>query len=132
LKASFQIVEIGKLKIHEEVKDDYLRELAATIERDGCVKVPIVADDTHYVILDGHHRIEALRLLGCKKAPVYLVDYSDSDVIVDVWPGAVVKEVKKEEVIERGLNGDLFPPKTTKHVFNFDIQEKSVDLRELY
>lgn len=132
LKASFQIVEIGKLKIHEEIKDDYLKELAAIIERDGCIKVPVIVDETHCVILDGHHRIEALRLLGCKKAPVYLVDYSESDIIVDVWPGAIVSEVTKEEVIKRGLNGNLFPPKTTKHVFKFRFQERRVDLKELY
>jgi ParB-like chromosome segregation protein Spo0J len=132
LKTSFQIVEINRLKIHEKVKDDYLRELAATIKTDGYVRIPVAVEKEHYVVLDGHHRVEALRFLGCKRVPVYLVDYSDEDITVEVWPGAIVNEVKKDEVIERALKGDLFPPKTTKHVFKFELEEKRVDLKELY
>jgi len=37
------------------------------------------------VILDGHHRVSALRLLGCALTPVYLVDYEHPSIKVTRW-----------------------------------------------
>jgi hypothetical protein len=39
-----------------------------------------LSDDV--TVIDGHHRIHALKLLGCKKIPVVLIDYRSPDVVV--------------------------------------------------
>ena len=128
----FKIMEIGLLRNHEEIKPDYLRKLADEIKSDGRVKIPITVENKHFVVLDGHHRVEALKLLGCRRIPVYLIDYFDDDITLTVWPGATVASVRKEEVIERGLSGKLFPPKTTRHIFKEKLKEVPVDLKDLY
>ena len=85
------------------------------IERDGVLHDPIYVDLTTKVILDGHHRTEALRRLGYKRIPVVLVRYFSPDVRVESWRPGV--KVTKREVIYRGLNGNKFPPKTSRHLF---------------
>ena len=37
------------------------------------------------------------------------------------WPNAKPESITKEEVIQMGLSNDLFPPKTSKHVFFGDL-----------
>jgi len=132
VKAVFKIVGINELKSHEELQEKLLKGLLEMIKRDGFIRKPIVVEDKHYVILDGHHRWGALRLLGCKKIPIYLVDYFDDGIIVETWPGAVHDVVTKEEVIEMGLSDKLFPAKTTRHRFKDRLKEVKVDLKELY
>jgi len=87
--------------------------------------------DRYFVILDGHHRFEALRLLGCRRVPAYVIDYFSDIVDLTLWPDATVKEVTKEEVIRRGLAGELFPPKTTRHILRVPLEDAFTDLEDL-
>ena len=60
--------------------------------------------------------------LGLKFLPTILIDYLVDDRIqVMTWPNAESDSITKEEVIEMGLSGNLFPPKTSKHVFFGDL-----------
>jgi hypothetical protein len=127
----FVIVDIGKLRPHEAVEPNRLARLLASIRADGFLRRPIVVEDEFYVILDGHHRYEALRQLGCARVPVYLVHYEDAAIGLTTWPAAVVKSVTKAEVRARGTRGDLFPPKTTRHLLPKENVEKHIRLEEL-
>ncbi len=127
----FAIMEIGKLRPHEAVEPNRLRRLLAAIRADGFLRRPIVVEDEFYVILDGHHRYEALRRLGCTKVPVYLVHYEDPAIRLTTWPAAGVRSVTKAEVRSRGTRGDLFPPKTTRHLLPKENLEKHIPLEEL-
>jgi len=122
MKALFKIVDIRLLKAHEALDEELLKGFLEELKRDGHVKKPILVEDRNYVILDGHHRVEALRLMGYKRAPVYLVDYFDDAITVTVWPRAIVSEIKKEDIIKRGLEGDLFPPKTSRHILKEELK----------
>src|SRR3972149_1272321 len=87
--------------------------LERTIEEnmgDGYLKKPILVAQDDYVILDGHHRFEALRELGCQRIPCYVIDYFSDAVQLGLWPEATVRDVTKEEVVRRGLAGEVFPP----------------------
>ena len=88
-------------------------------------------ESSHGVILDGHHRFAALKDLGCRRVPVYLVDYEDDGVTLTTWPGAIVASVTKEEVVDRGVRGDLFPPKTTRHLLSKGLEDVRVLLDDL-
>ena len=127
----FAVVELARLHGHERTREPLLGDLVAQIKKDGYLRRPILVEAEHLVILDGHHRVEALRILGCRKIPVYLVDYGDPAIVLATWPGAIVSTVTKEEVVDRGVRGDPFPPKTTRHVVSLDVEEVRMALDEL-
>lgn len=125
------MLPVDALAPHEEVDPERLDELAAQIREDGFIKEPIVVDAEHRIILDGHHRYAALKKLGCRRVPAYVVDYDSDAVEVTLWDGAAVDGVSKEQVIQRGVSGDRFPPKTTRHVFDPAPPRKQVPLDDL-
>lgn len=131
MERTFDLLPADALSAHEETDPERTAELCRTLERDGYLASPVVVDREHRVILDGHHRWAALRALGCAKVPVYLVDYESDDVRVSLWDGAPVASVTKEEVVERGRSGRLFPPKTTRHRFAEPMPTRRVALEEL-
>ena len=111
---SFKIIEIKQLKEHEGISQKLLRELKEKIEADGVFTVPIAVDEKTNVILDGHHRLNALKKLGYKKIPVKFIDYMSSKIVVESWRPDM--EVTKEDVIKMAESGKKFPAKTTKHM----------------
>ena len=128
---SLELLDIDELRPHERTRPDLLNALIAEIKRDGKLKLPILVERSHQVILDGHHRAEALRALGCVRVPSYVVDYFSEEIRVTTWPDASVDHVTKEEVLERGRTGNLFPPKTTRHLVKGKLAESPVALRDL-
>jgi len=129
--ARLELLDVGLLHSHEEIQPGLLERTIDEIKRDGYVKRPILVADRYFVILDGHHRFEALRLLGCRRVPAYVIDYFSDIVDLTLWPDATVKEVTKEEVIRRGLAGELFPPKTTRHILRVPLEDAFTDLEDL-
>ena len=127
----FAVVELRRLHGHERIRPALLKELTDLIRRDGFLKRPILVADRDFVILDGHHRVEAVRSLGCTKIAAYLVDYESDIVSLGTWPEATVAVVSKKEVIRRGLTKDLFPPKTTRHTVSMSLPERPTDLEDL-
>jgi len=111
-------VEINHLKEHEEVRPPYLEELKNQILCDGILKMPIAVDRETYVILDGHHRLQALKRIGCTRIPVLLVDYQSPEIRVHAQREG--ETVTKEMVIETGLCGGRMPPKTSRHMVLVD------------
>jgi len=127
----FALVDLSQLRGHEQIRATLLEELTEQIKRDGYLKRPILVADRHFVVLDGHHRLEAVRLLGCNRIPAYLVDYKSDIVNLGTWPEAIVSTVTKDEVIRRGLTGDRFPPKTTRHTVTIPLEDRPTDLEDL-
>ena len=114
---SVRIVEISLLRGHERLDPHRLFNLKAEIESDGILKRPIAVDMNTNVVLDGHHRIGALRLLGCSKIPVLFVDYQSPKIGVKTAENG--KEYPKHKVIEAALRGELLKPKSTWHYVTF-------------
>ncbi|MCR4397562.1 MAG: ParB N-terminal domain-containing protein [Firmicutes bacterium] len=111
----FALLEIDRLRPHEQVDERRLEELQKEIDRDGVVRQPIMVESQSMVILDGHHRVRALARLGCTVVPSYLVDYSDPGVAV--YPRRPGIPVDKESVVRIGLGGTPYPPRTSRHVW---------------
>jgi ParB-like chromosome segregation protein Spo0J len=107
-------IKIEELKEHEEIRPDYLEELKNQIISDGILKMPIAVDKKTYVILDGHHRLQALRKIGCSKIPVILVDYHSPNI--KVLAQREGEMVTKDLVIQAALAGRRMPPKTSRHM----------------
>ncbi|MDX1534220.1 MAG: ParB/RepB/Spo0J family partition protein [Thermoplasmata archaeon] len=131
LDVTFTVLKARLLKPHEEFRLELLEETRAAIEADGYVREPLLVEQEHYVILDGHHRYGALLALGIEWVPVYLVDYDDDAVRVETWPNAQVEKVTKREVVEAALSGKRFPPKTTRHRVELPPGDARVRLKDL-
>lgn len=131
MAARFDLVPVDVLRPHESTDDALVVRIVGELRRDGQLRAPILVADGAYVILDGHHRYEALRRIGCSRIPSYVVDYESEEVELTTWPGAVVDRVTKQEVLERGTRGNLFPPKTTRHILRCELPEVTIDLEDL-
>ena len=103
----FALVDISAVKEHEQIDENRLRALMDEITCDGVLKCPIIIDKESMVILDGHHRFNALLQMGCRIVPAYLVDYINSGIRVGAWQPGV--NVNKESVIRAGITGKLYP-----------------------
>ena len=129
--SEFALVPLAELREHEEVVDDgTVKALAERLQRDGFIFQPIVADRATRVVLDGHHRLNALRFLGMRLAPVNLVDYRDERIRVASWRAGAAPPTK-DEVVRRALEGRPFPPKSTRHDSLYDLPRRHVPLGDL-
>ena len=78
------------------------------------------------VILDGEHRVSALRELGYSKIPVIFVNYKSQDILVESW--RIDEHLTKSIVIAAGLSGRKLPPKTSRHMINFRGRLKHISI----
>ncbi|MFY9717744.1 MAG: ParB N-terminal domain-containing protein [Thermoplasmata archaeon] len=125
----FALVPIAELRAHEEIEESDLPGLTEEMRALGQLVYPIWVAEGSHVILNGHHRVAALRRLGAVRAPAWLLDYHDPAVHVDRWsPGP---PISKAEVERRARHGLLFPPKTTKHIIDIELGERPTPLSEL-
>ncbi|NQV12737.1 MAG: ParB N-terminal domain-containing protein [Parcubacteria group bacterium] len=105
-------IPISQLKPHEQICPDHLLCLQQKISRDRIFTHPIVIDRTTKIILDGHHRCQALKRLGHAKIPCILVNYRSCQVAIK---SRCHQDIDKETVIKHALRGKLLRPKATKH-----------------
>ena len=133
---NYEIVPISRLKPLEQVFPQHLANLEAMIDRDGFILKAIIIDKRTGIVLDGSHRYIYLLKNGYTEAPVFIVDYLSDDVrvgtrlehrfFIDGETG-----ISKQECIDRGLSGDVFPPRTTRHFFTFRKSDISLPLANL-
>lgn len=130
IEARFALLPTDELRPHEEVEPDRVADLVETIRADGIFLDPVVVDEATRTVLDGHHRLAAARELGLTLTPVHLVDYRDEAVGLGTWREDR-EPPSKDEVVKRAEAGDLFPPKTTKHLNLDDLGPVPVRVSEL-
>jgi len=120
----YQLVPVKDLNPLEMVFPNHLKILTEMIYRDGVMKTPLIVEDKHGIVLDGSHRYIFLLHESFKLAPVIYVNYSSPHIRVGthlmhrhVVNGPV--DISKSEVIRRGVTGNLYLPRTTRHFFPF-------------
>ncbi len=128
MKKSIKLIDINKLRSHEEVDLKHVNELVCKIRKDGFLRNPVIVEDKHLVILDGHHRFMALKKLRMRVIPSYLVPYGK--VKVFLRRKIDIANIKKE-VISHALNHKLFPSKTTRHLIKNRPRNINVNLANL-
>ena len=127
-KGDITFLKIEELKEHEEIRPTYLEELKNEILSDGILKMPIAVDKTTYIILDGHHRLHALKRIGCRKIPVILVDYQSPEIRVIPWREE--ENITKEMIIHTALTGRRMPPKTSRHMLMVNGEWEHISIIE--
>ena len=83
------ILDIDVLLLHEEAIPELLERLIASIKNDGCLNHPIIVDSESLLVLDGVHRVAALKKLKCKRVPACLVDYKNPAIQIFSWYRAI-------------------------------------------
>ncbi|MCI4323712.1 MAG: ParB N-terminal domain-containing protein [Thermoplasmata archaeon] len=126
----FQLVPIHALHIHEEIDPSTVREVTVSIRTEGVVREPILVAEGSLVVLNGHHRVAALRELGVARVPAWVVPYEDPRIRLERWsPGP---ELTKAEVVQRAQANDPFPPKTTRHRVDLELPTRPTPLAKLF
>ena len=123
------LLPINALKPHEMVIEERVRRLIEDLLRTWILRRPILVDDSTYIVLDGHHRLEALRRIGARRIVAVLIDYDSEQVEVSSWRLDV--HVDKDTVRMAGLTGKLLPPRTSRHITRFHIPELYIRIHDL-
>ena len=97
------------LKNNLKYKDEYL--IISTI---------LVCSNSN-MIIDGHHRYAALKELGYKKIPVTLINYFSDKIMTDKD-----NSLLKEDIIKHSETGNLYEPKSTKHLIFCNESKKCI------
>jgi hypothetical protein len=98
---SLTFVEIDELLPHEEIIPSLLDSVVSELRAAGMLIHPVVVSSQHHVVLDGNHRVEALRRIGARRVLAYQVDYYSDEVAVKRWFRSVSGNVEVEELLER-------------------------------
>lgn len=114
VRTRLELVKIGELREHEEIDPSRLHEISRLIEADGVLKRPLAVDFRTLVVLDGVHRLNALKQRQCERAPVYLVDFLSDEIVVYSTDRRTI--MSKDDVIKAALSGRKFPPRSTWHM----------------
>jgi hypothetical protein len=117
MRKNIAIINIGKLKAHERINKEKVSLVLKSLKKSGVIRNPIIADRRTLVILDGHHRLAALKKLKINNAPVKLVDYFSSNIKVYLRRKEILMNVIKYAVVNMGLSKKQLPEKSTRHVF---------------
>lgn len=121
--ASTQTVKLRTrdLMPHEDVSQHHLKRLARRMEEEGIQRRPIVVFrvGNKFLIIDGHHRAAALENLGYASVLATEIGfYLTNFVSVESWRTNGFYD--KTTIIQRALGGEVYPPRTTKHVVRFN------------
>jgi len=102
-----------ELLLHEETIADRVAELEREFLHDEVVRDPVVVDADSRIVLDGMHRVVALRELDCACIPVCAVDYLNPSIKVGTWYRSISGESSTDEVklalSASGLRCEAFP-----------------------
>jgi L-serine kinase (ADP) len=125
----FELLPIDALREHERVDPAKVQRLADEIRSTGVSEEPIWVARGSHVILNGHHRFAALKALGARRVPAWVVDYASDVVTLDRWTKG--PPISKDEVVRRAESGELFPIQTTRHSFSAELPPHPTPLAEL-
>lgn len=95
-KFKFALISINEVLPHEDIDEKHLEELLVELKEKGYIEDPLVVDENTLVILDGMHRLEALRRLSCNLVPCMLVDYTEEEIKISKWIRKI--NIEKENV----------------------------------
>jgi len=127
-----ELVPVETLLPHEKVQEHRVDNLEKMTLRWRAYTKPLLIDRATGTILDGHHRTKVAQRLDLQCLPCVMVDYlEDEGVSLTVWPNCGKESLEKEEVIEAALSGNLFEPKTSRHLFSDHLPPISVPLTRL-
>jgi hypothetical protein len=92
--------DVWNLKLHERVIPEFIKKLKDSILSERVIKDPVMVDDKSLVVLDGMHRVVALRELGYSYIPCCLIDYRLPIVQLGAWYRVITGDKSTAEIAE--------------------------------
>jgi hypothetical protein len=111
---------------HEDTLRPHLEALLShlyALKNDSEVPIPVISTSSPFVILDGHHRVAASRILNLKKIPVWQINEFEEEID---WDESFVKcysrsngsRIAMKNLIQSARNGRIdWGIKGTRHVY---------------
>ncbi|MDJ0273813.1 MAG: hypothetical protein NYU90_01235 [Aigarchaeota archaeon] len=103
---SLEFVDIDRLIPHEEVIRGLLESVISELRSTGLLLHPVIVSREHGIVLDGNHRVEALRRMGARRVLAYSVDYMSNEVEVKRWFRTVRRDFDLSDFLSR-ISRDL-------------------------
>lgn len=130
---TWAIADLTDLRPHVRVDSRRVQEVQQDMITTRLVQKAVTVDRATRVIINGHHRYEAIRELGYRKIPVWEVDYL-ADERISFAPGSAVRD--KWRVLEAAHTGKLMPQNAAPHLIggeavNFSEPDCYVPLDQL-
>ena len=122
-----QLISVEGLHHIEEHEEARVKELEEKIRAEKRWTRPVIVEAKNKLILDGQHRYEVARSLKLKKIPAILVDYDS----VKVWTLRREYPVSAAKVAAKVRRNEVYPYKTVKHKFPFEVPEIDIPLDTL-
>lgn len=101
------ICPLDVLKPHELIVENLLNSLIKKIIESKVIYDPLIVDENSLVVLDGMHRLEALKRMRIKFVPVCLVDYKNENIFLKRW-FRIVKNPPRKDTIAKELRSKGF------------------------
>lgn len=127
--SAMRLFDINKVIPHEDIDPINLDLISSKILEDGFWFIPVIIDEETGIIMDGHHRYNFAVQSGFSVIPCYQLSYSSEKVKVLDWRSGA--PFSNERIFEKVNEGLLFPPKTTRHVFDMVFDTVRVELKIL-
>ncbi|MDD5065610.1 MAG: ParB N-terminal domain-containing protein [bacterium] len=124
-----RIIPLKNILVHERVVGRWVHNLGTYMEEAGIQKNPIVVHKARdkYIVLDGMHRVEALRHLGYQDIMVYEVDYFNEEIKLCGWDAIVFGSFNVPEVLKSLFSRNYIIRKESQRVrLQKLVQERKV------
>jgi hypothetical protein len=102
LELRIEIVRVDELRVHEEIMPPLRDEVIESLQTLGILKNPITIDRETRTVLDGMHRIAAMKALKIPYILACSVDYKDPRIEVSRWFRTLRLRGRLEEWMRRG------------------------------
>ncbi len=125
-----KLLSISELIETEEHCHDRALTLAGSILDCGFWLVPIATESSMLAVMDGHHRLNAAKIMGLSRVPCILMSYDTGGVVLKSWRDDILCSIKSISRLVK--NSQKYPLKTTRHLFSPPITEVKIALSLLY
>ncbi|MEM0490218.1 MAG: ParB N-terminal domain-containing protein [Ignisphaera sp.] len=136
------LLYINDVVPHEDTDIIHSSRVLDSIGIDGALRKPIIVEKNRLIVIDGHHRLNALKSLGVKVVPAYIADYGLDVDDVGGWMyigssrlidhRSVVKAVEElESMAKRGSDEMKVKVGGTVVVLNIDRIDVYLAFKEL-
>ena len=125
----FVLTKTTALMRHEEMDSARALALLEEIVELGSWTHPLLVEDETNIILDGHHRFWCAGELGLELVPTYRIAYGDPALSLSSWRDGVI--VTPDLVIAAATSKELFPKKTSRHIYADSILSCNIPLIQL-
>lgn len=114
-----KLIPLEHLRVSEAFCQQHVDELVMQILDKKAWSHPILVERKSNVILDGHHRFEAAKILKLAKIPCMVIDYTNPKISVSCWNTGI--KLDKDQIISQSLQGVLLERKSTRHHLDINI-----------